>query len=85
MSFSELSPVFRQFRAAIVHDPKWTHHAALLAALLRVRHAVIRSFLPADFDDAIIFLPRGAPMSPDNVLCRASGFMKTARISRPAS
>jgi hypothetical protein len=43
-------------RAAIVHDPKWTRHAALLAALLRVRHAVVRSFLPSDFDDAIIWL-----------------------------
>src|ERR1700683_5633758 len=40
-------------RAAIVHDPKWTRHAALLAALLRVRHAVGRSFLPSDFGDAI--------------------------------
>jgi SpoIIAA-like len=43
-------------RAAIVHDPKWTRHAALLAALLRVRHAVVRSFLPSDSDDAIIWL-----------------------------
>ena len=43
-------------RAAIVHDPKWTRHAALLAALLRVRHAVVRSFLPADLDDAISWL-----------------------------
>jgi SpoIIAA-like len=43
-------------RAAIVHDPKWIRHAALFAALLRVRHAVVRSFLPSDFDDAIIWL-----------------------------
>jgi hypothetical protein len=43
-------------RAAIVHDPKWTRHAALLAALLRVRHATARSFLPSDFDEAIIWL-----------------------------
>jgi len=43
-------------RAAIVHDPKWTRHAALLAALFRVRQAVVRSFLPSDFDDAIIWL-----------------------------
>jgi hypothetical protein len=43
-------------RAAIVHDPKWTRHAALLAALFRVHHAVVRSFLPSDFDDAIIWL-----------------------------
>jgi hypothetical protein len=43
-------------RAAIVHDPKWTRHAALLAALFRVHHAVVRSFLPSDFHDAIIWL-----------------------------
>jgi len=43
-------------RAAIVHDPKWTRHAALLAALLRVRHAAVRSFLPSDYDDAIMWL-----------------------------
>jgi SpoIIAA-like len=43
-------------RAAIVHDPKWTRHAALLAALFRVHRAVVRSFLPSDFDDAIIWL-----------------------------
>jgi SpoIIAA-like len=43
-------------RAAIVHDPKWTRHAALLAALFRVHHAVVRSFLPSDLDDAIIWL-----------------------------
>ena len=43
-------------RAAIVHDPKWTRHAALLAALLRVRHAAVRSFLPSDYDGAIIWL-----------------------------
>src|ERR1700722_4486606 len=28
-------------RAAILHDPKWTCHAALLAALLRGCHAVV--------------------------------------------
>jgi SpoIIAA-like len=43
-------------RAAIVHDPKWTRHAALLAALLRVCGAAVRSFLPSDHDDAIIWL-----------------------------
>ena len=43
-------------RAAIVHDPKWTRHAALLAALLRVCHAAVRSFLPSDYDRAIIWL-----------------------------
>ncbi len=43
-------------RAAIVHDAKWTRHAALLAALLRVCHATVRSFLPSDYDGAIIWL-----------------------------
>jgi SpoIIAA-like len=43
-------------RAAIVHDPKWTRHAALLAALLRVCDAAVRSFLPSDYDGAIIWL-----------------------------
>jgi hypothetical protein len=43
-------------RAAILHDPKWTRHAALLAALLRGCHATVRSFLPSDFDDALIWL-----------------------------
>ena len=43
-------------RAAIVHDPKWTRHAALLAALLRVCGAAVRSFLPSDYDGAIIWL-----------------------------
>jgi SpoIIAA-like len=47
-------------RAAIVHDPKWTRHAALLAALLRVRQAGVRSFLPSDFDNAIIWLEQGS-------------------------
>src|SRR5277367_2857298 len=53
-------------RAAIVHDPKWTRHAALLAALLRVCGAAVRSFLPSDYDGAIIWLDQqrvdeGAP------------------------
>jgi hypothetical protein len=53
-------------RAAILHDSKWTRHAALLAALLRVCHAAVRSFLPSDYDDAIIWLEQepideGAP------------------------
>ena len=43
-------------RAAIVHDPKWTRHAALIAALLRACNAAVRSFLPSDYDDAIIWL-----------------------------
>jgi hypothetical protein len=53
-------------RVAIVHDPKWTRHAALLAALLRVCGAAVRSFLPSDYDCAIIWLDQqrvdeGAP------------------------
>jgi hypothetical protein len=43
-------------RAAIVHEPKLTRHAALLGALLRVCHASVRSFLPSDYDGAIIWL-----------------------------
>jgi hypothetical protein len=53
-------------RAAIVHDPKWIRHAALLAALLRVCDAAVRSFLPSDYDGAVIWLEQqrgdeGAP------------------------
>jgi hypothetical protein len=53
-------------RAAIVHDPKWTRHAALLAALLRVCGAAVRSFLPSDYDGAVTWLDQqrideGAP------------------------
>lgn len=40
-------------RAAIVHDPKWNRHAALLAALLRVCNAEVRSFLPSHRDVAV--------------------------------
>jgi len=43
-------------RAAIVHDPKWNRHAALLAALLRVCDAEVRSFLPSHRDEAIIWI-----------------------------
>jgi len=43
-------------RAAIVHDPKWNRHAALLAALLRVGDAEVRSFLPFYRDAAIIWI-----------------------------
>jgi hypothetical protein len=45
-------------RAAIVHDSKRNRHAALLAALLRVRDAEVRSFLPSDYHDALIWLER---------------------------
>jgi len=43
-------------RAAIVHDPKWNRHAALLAALLRVCDAEVLSFLPSHRDGAIIWI-----------------------------
>ena len=45
-------------RAAIVHDPKWNRHAALLAALLRVCNAEVRSFLPSHRHEAIIWIER---------------------------
>ena len=45
-------------RAAIVHDPKWSRHAALFAALLRVREAEVCSFLPSHYDGAVIWLGR---------------------------
>src|ERR1700743_1418670 len=44
-AWKETVPVIS--RAAIVHDPKWSRHAALIAALLRVGHAAARSFLPS--------------------------------------
>jgi len=50
-------------RAAIVHDPKWNRHAALLAALLWVRNADVSSFCRSDFDRAIIWLEHGPPLS----------------------
>src|SRR5271157_2317630 len=43
-------------RAAIVHDPKWNRHAALLAALLRICDAEVQSFLPSDRDGAIMWI-----------------------------
>jgi hypothetical protein len=43
-------------RAAIVHDQKWNRHAALLAALLRVGNAEVRSFRSSDYNGAIVWL-----------------------------
>jgi hypothetical protein len=43
-------------RAAIVHDQKWNRHAALLAALLRVGNAQVRSFRASDYNGAIVWL-----------------------------
>jgi hypothetical protein len=43
-------------RAAIVHDPKWNRHAALLAALLRVCDAEVRSFPPSEYDRAVTWV-----------------------------
>ncbi len=46
-------------RAAIIHDQRWNRHAALLAALLRMRNAEVRSFRPSDCEKAIEWLDRG--------------------------
>jgi hypothetical protein len=46
-------------RAAIVHDQKWTRHAALLAALLRVNNTQVRSFHPRDHAAAVAWLEQG--------------------------
>jgi hypothetical protein len=43
-------------RAAFVHCPKWNRHVAILAALMRVGNAQVRSFHPPDYDKAIIWL-----------------------------
>jgi hypothetical protein len=37
---------------AFVHDRKWNRHVALLAALLRVGNAEVRSFQASDFESA---------------------------------
>jgi hypothetical protein len=47
-------------RAAFIHYPKWNRHAALLAALLRVGKAEVRSFRPLDYDRAVNWLRQGA-------------------------
>jgi hypothetical protein len=46
-------------RAAIVHDHKLTRHAALLAALMRVADAQVRSFHPRDLSAAVAWLEQG--------------------------
>jgi hypothetical protein len=43
-------------RAAFVHSRRWDPQAALLAALLRIADAEVRSFSPRQFDDAIKWL-----------------------------
>ncbi len=43
-------------RAAFVHHQKLCRHAALVAALVRVRDAQARSFRPSDYDEAIAWL-----------------------------
>jgi SpoIIAA-like len=43
-------------RAAVVHIRRWDNQAALLAALLRLANAEVRSFSPVQRDDAITWL-----------------------------
>jgi hypothetical protein len=43
-------------RAAIVHGQKWTRHAAVLSALMRVGDTQVRSFHPRDHTAAIAWL-----------------------------
>ena len=43
---------------AFVHDRKWNRHVALLAALLRVGNAEVRSFRVSDFENATAWLKR---------------------------
>jgi hypothetical protein len=50
-------------RAALVHNQKLTRHAAVLAALMRVRDAEVRSFHPLAQEDATEWLA-GGPQSP---------------------
>ena len=50
-------------RAAIVHDMKWNRHAALLAALLRVRNAQVCSFRPPDFNRAVSWIEKSRQFS----------------------
>ena len=56
-AWSETTPLIA--RAAIVHGHKWSRHAALIAALLRMRNAEVRSFRPSDCERAIAWLDRG--------------------------
>jgi hypothetical protein len=47
-------------RAAFVHDLKWNRHAAVLAALLRISNAKVRSFRHADAEKAIAWLEQAS-------------------------
>jgi hypothetical protein len=79
-------------RAAIVHDPKWSRHAALLAALLRVCKAVVCSFLPSHHGDAIIWLEqntideglpyRGRAQGPERGSTSPTAFLRTPSDTR---
>lgn len=53
-AWSETTPLIA--RAAIVHGHKWSRHAALIAALLRMHNAEVRSFRPSDYDRATAWL-----------------------------
>jgi len=46
-------------RAALVHNQKLTRHAAILAALMRVCDAEVRSFHPPAYDGAVEWLAGG--------------------------
>jgi hypothetical protein len=43
-------------RAAVVHDHRLTRHSAILAALMRVDGAEVRSFHPPAYDRAVAWL-----------------------------
>jgi hypothetical protein len=46
-------------RAALVHCPRLTRHAAILAALMRLRGVAVRSFRPPEYDRAVEWLAGG--------------------------
>jgi len=43
-------------RAAIIHERRWNRQAALLAAMLRINKAKVRSWLPRNLPAALIWL-----------------------------
>jgi hypothetical protein len=51
-------------RAAVVHDHRLTRHSAILAALLRVDGAEVRSFHPPAYDRAVAWLSGEAQLLP---------------------
>jgi hypothetical protein len=51
-------------RAAVVHDHRLTRHAAILAALMRVDGAEVRSFHPPAYDRAVAWLAGEPQLSP---------------------